>query len=225
MNKPAPPADDAAKSDNPPKPTGKSSTALAIRIVLLVVLGLLVVGLIYDYWVARPAHKKAWDDIQVMLQSKNTDAGVVKITNKEVQEKFGRAPSSTYKDGRFTVEVFSWRTGLLVTSYPIYVYYEGEDPLRLALANPSEPIEDLDRLDGVKIPPVEADADASPEPPEDSGVAPPDGDGTVPPADPPADGEPTPVDEDAGEPMPEPASDDAGDGAAEAEEPASDAAE
>jgi len=195
MTESASPADDNATQPQatPEAPPAKSSTALAIRIVLLAVLGLLVVGLIYDYRVARPAHEEAWAEIQKMLNSKNTDAGVVKITNKDVQEKFGRTPSSTYKEGRYTVEVFSWRTGLLVTSYPIYVYYEGEDPLRLALANPSEPIENLEAYENVTLPATTEDADSSPNPPEDSGEPTPE-DGAAPTPQPADAAEPTPAD-------------------------------
>jgi len=197
-------------------PHTKSPVALIIRIALISILALLVIGLIYDYQVARPAHKKAWEEIDAMLDAKNTDAGTVKITNKDVAEKFGFGPSSTYKEGRFTVEVYSWRTGLLVTSYPIYVYYEGEDPLRLALANPTKPIEDLEKFENVSIPAPAADATSSPNPPEDAAA----GDAGEPEPAPAADAtEPMPV-ADAIEPGPEP---DGGEPAPAADDGAEDA--
>ena len=96
----------------------------------LIVLGLLVwvaAGAAYDMSVVQPGYQRSCGLMTDLLEerSKKIDAGQVApvVTPKEVAAKLGFGPSSSTTEGRYTIETFRHRSGLLVRSFNVYVAY------------------------------------------------------------------------------------------------------
>ncbi|QDV42693.1 hypothetical protein Enr13x_25430 [Stieleria neptunia] len=92
------------------------------KTVLYVVLGLMVVALGYDYLVARPAVNAAYDQVTEASVEANRK-GVGFLSNTDVRELLGREPVQTFEDGRYQVEVYHWRGGLVVKPHKLYTVY------------------------------------------------------------------------------------------------------
>ncbi|PAY15495.1 hypothetical protein CKO51_31610 [Rhodopirellula sp. SM50] len=92
------------------------------KTVLYVLLGLMVVALGYDYLVARPAVNAAYDQVTEASMKANRK-GVGFLSNTDVRELLGREPVQTFEDGRYQVEVYQWRGGLIVKPHKLYTVY------------------------------------------------------------------------------------------------------
>ncbi|WP_372898238.1 hypothetical protein [Stieleria sp.] len=92
------------------------------KTVLYVLLGLMVVALGYDYLVARPAVNAAYDQVTEASMDANRK-GVGFLSNTDVRELLGREPVQTFEDGRYQVEVYQWRGGLIVKPHKLYTVY------------------------------------------------------------------------------------------------------
>ncbi|MCC9599448.1 hypothetical protein LOC67_02665 [Stieleria sp. JC731] len=90
--------------------------------ILYVVLALMVVALIYDYKVARPAVSADYDKVTEASTAANRVANDF-LTNMEVRELLGKEPNETFEDGPETVEVFKYMGGLIVKPHRLYVVY------------------------------------------------------------------------------------------------------
>ena len=104
-------------------PSGSSRTL--VRAVLFVILALLVIAILYDRQVARPAVDKAWAAIEEL--SDNSGAKV--LTNEDVHSALNRQPSQVKPDGDYTIEVYSYRAGLPWRTHNYSVVYTGKDTL------------------------------------------------------------------------------------------------
>jgi hypothetical protein len=95
-----------------------------LRLLLLVaVLILMVFALWYEYKVARPSVLAANEKIVALNEEINRDGNTTAMTNKDVQEALNRQPSRTYQDGQYTVEVYSWVSGLPFRTHDWYAFY------------------------------------------------------------------------------------------------------
>ncbi|MCH1495981.1 MAG: hypothetical protein L7U72_12175 [Rubripirellula sp.] len=92
--------------------------------VLLVLLGVMVVALAYDYKVARPNVDAAYEKIvtkSMQVNSKSTEV----LTNLSVRELLEMEPSETREEANGDlVEVFSWRSGLPIRTHNLYAVYK-----------------------------------------------------------------------------------------------------
>ena len=92
--------------------------------VLLVLLGVMIVALAYDYTVARPNVDAAYDKIvtkSMQVNSKSTEV----LTNMGVRELLEMEPSETLEEANGDlVEVFSWRSGLPIRTHNLYAVYK-----------------------------------------------------------------------------------------------------
>jgi hypothetical protein len=110
-------------------------------IVLLLVFGVALVGLLYDYTIARPAIKKADKTIQGLLDGSMKDpSGDGAVTEDEVQSLLGSKPSRVTQLETGKIEVYSWRSGLPYRTYDLYVVYSGQQlPLLHSATTNEEP--------------------------------------------------------------------------------------
>ncbi len=99
-----------------------------VRLVLLLLLfGLALAGLLYDYTIARPSIQKADRTIQGLLDGSIEDPNNDDtVTPDEVQLMLGAQPSRVEPLSNGTIEVYSWRSGLPYRTYDLYVVYSGK---------------------------------------------------------------------------------------------------
>lgn len=154
------------------------------QVLLFGILFLLVIGLIYDYQVARPGVNQAYDKITEQSALVNMSS-TQKFTNKDVQELLGKQPSDTFEDpnGDF-VEVYSWRSGLPIRTHDLFAVYKknGDDWLfHRHQKFKHETSTDVSKYDGKDALVIKLDGESPPDPQADaareSGGAPPTDDG------------------------------------------------
>ncbi|MGE0755752.1 MAG: hypothetical protein AB7F89_01080 [Pirellulaceae bacterium] len=97
--------------------------------MLFALLGLALFALWYDYKVARPAVEAAYDTIEKYNGEVNTTAGRAYVTEKEIQEKLGRAPDNTFTEGPYHIEEYNWRAGIPIRTHKYYAVYSDGTPL------------------------------------------------------------------------------------------------
>lgn len=114
-------------------PTGGQDALVrrVVRIVLIALLFLALIALAYDHLVARPRNQAEFDLIQQLVDAKNANPLSKPITNKDVQEALGRAPSRTEEKDFYTLEFYTWPRGVLIDSYYICVVYSPKDKMLL----------------------------------------------------------------------------------------------
>ena len=98
-------------------------TVLIIRIALFGVLGLLLLALVWDRFLAKPGSEAAFTKVKELIdqQHLNTkEKGMMKPA--DVQAAIG-TPSKTDDQGYYMMETYSWRRGNLFSSYYINVVY------------------------------------------------------------------------------------------------------
>jgi hypothetical protein len=95
--------------------------------LLLLLFGLALAGLLYDYTIARPSIQKADRTIQGLLDGSIEDPNNDDtVTPDEVQLMLGSQPSRVEPLSNGTIEVYSWRSGLPYRTYDLYVVYSGK---------------------------------------------------------------------------------------------------
>jgi len=106
----------------PPQPgpadqPGKNNASLIRQLILVAILLVAGGALAYDYLVARPSAQEAFEQVE-KLQESDTDRD-------EVIKKLGE-PSTTYnKEGAITIDLYSFRSGLIFRTYKVYIVYTG----------------------------------------------------------------------------------------------------
>lgn len=93
------------------------------RNILVAILGLLLIGLLYDFAVARPAVEKAYASLTKKNDEFNAARRYQAMGEAETWEVLGREPSRTFQDGEMHVEVYSWRSGLPFRTHDLFVVY------------------------------------------------------------------------------------------------------
>ena len=168
------------QSGAPATPRPAEGTNPLRLVVLLLVFGVALAGLLYDYTIARPNIHKADQVIQGLLdgtlKDPNNDGTV---TAGEVQLMIGDTPSRVQQLSGGMIEIYSWRSGLPFRTYDLYVVYSGRRmPLLHAATVNTEP--QGDQLPGGTIVPVEIGTGQidNPPPPPVAGVGGP-GDGAA----------------------------------------------
>jgi hypothetical protein len=144
------------------------------QLILFGVLFLLVIGLVYDYKVARPGVNQAYDKITEQSTLVNMSS-TKKFTNKDVQELLEKQPSRTFEDpnGDF-VEVYSWRSGLPIRTHDLFAVYKkngGDWLFHRHQKFKHESSTDVSKYDGKEAlvieidgePPIDSQADAAQE--------------------------------------------------------------
>ncbi len=106
------------------KPESKAGSSNLRQLLLIGLLVLLVIGLIYDYTVARPGVNDAYDKITEQSMLTNMSSTNV-FTNTDVQDLLKKAPSRTFEEpnGDF-VEVYSWRSGLPIRTHDLFAVFK-----------------------------------------------------------------------------------------------------
>jgi hypothetical protein len=92
-------------------------------IILFAVLILMLLALGYDYRVARPKVDEAEAAVEKLNKQINESAEARVMSNVDVQEALNRKPSKTFTEGPYTVEQFSWMSGLPFRSYSYFALY------------------------------------------------------------------------------------------------------
>ena len=103
-----------AKSNAPEETdasAGASKGSSIRKFALYGLLAIMIVAIVYDYRVARPAVDDAYDKIATASVAANSDATEI-LTNQKVQELLGKQPAETFKDGNDLVEVYHFSGGL-----------------------------------------------------------------------------------------------------------------
>ena len=137
----------------PPSAKGRNPAALAIRGLLLVVLIVLLAALLYDRFVAAPQANKAVEAVQGLMEtieSPSMGESVEPVTDAVVSRAIGKPSAQREESGKLVIDRFSWRRGLLVTSYNLYVVYQkdSEDSLEMVYYDTSNPSEEV--LEGLR---------------------------------------------------------------------------
>ena len=116
-----------------------------LRLVLLLLLfGLALAGLLYDYTIARPNIQKADRTIQGLLDGSIEDPNSDHtVTPDEVQLMLGIQPSRVEPLSNGMIEIYSWPSGLPFRTYDLHVVYAGKQlPLLHSATTNTEPEED-----------------------------------------------------------------------------------
>ena len=93
--------------------------------VLFSILGMALFALWYDYQVARPSVETAFTSITRLNYKINASASSKPLTARDIQSLLGQAPSTTFTDGPYRVEVYRWAAGLPFRSHDYYAVYMG----------------------------------------------------------------------------------------------------
>ena len=112
-----------------PSGKGRNPTMLAVRVVLLVILVVLLAALLYDRFVAAPKVNQAHEAVEKLMEvSEQASMGERKepLTDAVVRQEIGE-PTQREESGKFVIDRYSWRRGLLFTTYDLYVVYH-KDP-------------------------------------------------------------------------------------------------
>ncbi len=136
-------------------PTPSKETSPLRLILLLLVFGVLLACLLYDRTIARPTFEKATKIVLDLLDEKmpdpNHDGG---ITQAEIQDLLGRAPTSVQQVENGLIELYSWRGGIPYRTYDLYVTYVGQQKPLLYSAWTSDEVENLKEEDKARrLPP------------------------------------------------------------------------
>ncbi len=131
------------------RPGPAKNTSPLRLVVLLLVFGVALAGLLYDYCIARPSINKADKLIENLLQNPDADPnGDGTVTEDEVQSVLGCKPAQINNIPNGKVEVYTWRSGLPYRTYKLYVVYQGQQmPLLYSASTNAEPT-------GNKLPPT-----------------------------------------------------------------------
>jgi hypothetical protein len=155
------------------QPAAKPDASQIRLIILLVVLVLGVIAVAYDFLLARPNSRKANDIVNALIDKRiSAAAGTAPVTNEEVQKELNRKPSRTNTTENYTEEIFSWRRGLLLLKYNLYVIYTKDRQGRLELHScslntppapehlPASPVRVLTNTDTSKFAPADPEEGA-----------------------------------------------------------------
>lgn len=116
------------------QPAAKPDASQIRLIILLVVLVLGVIAVAYDFLLARPKSVNANGIVEKLIDKRiSAAADAAPVTNEEVQKELNRKPSRTNTTEYYTEEIYSWRRGLLLLSYNLYVIYTKDKQGRLEL--------------------------------------------------------------------------------------------
>ncbi len=88
-----------------------SHVARIRRWLLFALLGVMVIAIVYDYVIARPAVAIAYDQITVESRFRNSQANQT-FSNQDMHKLMGRAPSRKFQDGSHLVEVYDFTSGI-----------------------------------------------------------------------------------------------------------------
>ena len=110
-------------ADSATNPT-QSSSARTRLVVLMLLLGLAIAALAYDWKVARPNSEEAYHKILAMSEQRNSQVGYELTTNEHVQEMLGKTPARTDEINGKMVEQYRWWGGFPGRSYKVYVEYD-----------------------------------------------------------------------------------------------------
>ncbi len=125
---------------NAPLPPAKGTSPLRL-VILLLIFGIALAGLLYDYCIARPAQKDAYNKILGLLDGSTPDpSGDGTVTDDEVQSILGNKPTGTKALTNGKIETYSWRSGLPYRTYFLYVVYSGQKMPLLHFASTEEPL-------------------------------------------------------------------------------------
>ncbi|MHB0956504.1 MAG: hypothetical protein ACYC0X_10140 [Pirellulaceae bacterium] len=138
---------------SPAAPRPANGTNPIRLILLLLVFGVALACLLYDYTIARPNIQKADQTIQGLMEGSIKDPnGDGTVTADEVQLILGNKPSRIDQLPNGMIEVYSWRSGLPFRTYSLYVVYSGKQmPLLHSATTNTQP--EGDQLPAVTIVP------------------------------------------------------------------------
>lgn len=116
------------------QPAEKPSSSPVLLIILVVVLVLGIIAVAYDRLMARPSSEKAYEVVNGLIDKRiGSPANALPVTNEDVHKELNRKPNRTNTTQHYTEEVYSWRRGLLLLSYNLYVIYTKDKQGRLEL--------------------------------------------------------------------------------------------
>jgi hypothetical protein len=114
------------------KPAGNRKATLIRQGVLIAILLIVGGALAYDYLVARPAAQTAFDKADALWKSRGLREKVI--------EELGE-PSATFKKkDDFSIDLYSFRSGVLFRTYKVYIVYSGTGLIE-SLSKDKEPEE------------------------------------------------------------------------------------
>ena len=91
----------------------------------MIIMIIMICGLAYDRFIARPGCEKGFETVQNLVQ-KNVAASIAEesISNLSVQKALGKEPATTTTTEDYTIETYRWPRGLVGLSYTVYVIYQ-----------------------------------------------------------------------------------------------------
>jgi hypothetical protein len=113
-------------------------------LVLVTVLGVVIGAYAYDYLVAAPGSEKAFEDLEALAlsrESQATESGGL-VHSADVQKVVGFAPTFTQKETNYTVEWYCWWgpiPGLSTWKRYLTVVYVGAEPRYYSTHHKNEP--------------------------------------------------------------------------------------
>ncbi len=130
-----------AENNEPKAPPSQPAGTNPVRLtILLLVFGIALAGLLYDYCVARPGHKNAYDKIMSLLDGTTDDPnGDGTFSDDEVQSVLGYKPSKIESLPNGKIEIYSWRSGLPYRTYDLFIVYAGQKMPLLMFASTERP--------------------------------------------------------------------------------------
>lgn len=115
-------------SESPAPPAPAAGSARLRQAILLGLLLLMLGALWYDYSIARPAVKDAYQRIAQLNQSVNGSGNKTYMTEKDVQKELNRQPIDSFREQGYFVEVYGWRSGLPIKTHNYYAVYTDTSP-------------------------------------------------------------------------------------------------
>ncbi len=89
--------------------TGKPNRRL---VILLGLFGLVLFAFGWDFLIARPGVERAYAKVEEANIAMNTSVQRAALTNTDVEQLLGRAPSETFQKYGKTIEVYTWQAGI-----------------------------------------------------------------------------------------------------------------
>lgn len=118
-------------STSPNSDAVPASRAAKIRkLLLFVLLGIMMVALLYDYRVARPAVAAAYDQITDESRKRNATPGMT-FSNKDLSELLGKTPTKEYEDGTDLVEVYDYTSGIPGRPHRLFTVFKRNGDAKL----------------------------------------------------------------------------------------------
>jgi len=122
----------SAEFSSPAATTKRAASPIRV-LILLTILAAAIGAYTYDYLVAQPGSERAYQDVQALVDERNSAAAnrAKPATSSDVQKLIGFAPTFTQVEANHTIEWYcwwGWIPGLNTWKRYVTVVYVGHEP-------------------------------------------------------------------------------------------------